>query len=70
MEDVIIDFLFGFSESKIARKFKNELEKSKEKDDKEKMDDLFVDQTVEFDYANHKASEISLRIFNNMKQKP
>ena len=68
MEDVIIDFLFGFSESKIARKFKNELEKSKEKDDKEKMDDLFVDQTVEFDYANHKASEISLRIFNNMKQ--
>ena len=69
MEDVIIDFLFGFSESKIARKFKNELEKSKEKDDKEKMDDLFVDQTVEFDYANHKASEISLRIFNNMKQK-
>ena len=69
MEDVIIDFLFGFSESKIARKFKNELEKSKEKDDKEKVDDLFVDQTVEFDYANHKASEISLRIFNNMKQK-
>jgi len=69
MEDVIIDFLFGFSESKIARKFKNELEKSKEKDDKEKIDDLFVDQTVEFDYANHKASEISLRIFNNMKQK-
>ena len=69
MEDVIIDFLFGFSESKIARKFKNELEKSKEKDDKEKLDDLFVDQTVEFDYANHKASEISLRIFNNMKQK-
>ena len=69
MEDVIIDFLFGFSESKIARKFKNELEKSKEKNDKEKLDDLFVDQTVEFDYANHKASEISLRIFNNMKQK-
>ena len=69
MEDVIIDFLFGFSESKIARKFKNELEKSKEKDDKEKLDDLFVDQTVEFDYPNHKASEISLRIFNNMKQK-
>ena len=69
MEDVIIDFLFGFSESKIARKFKNELEKPKEKDDKEKIDDLFVDQTVEFDYANHKASEISLRIFNNMKQK-
>ena len=69
MEDVIIDFLFGFSESKIGRKFKNELEKSKEKDDKEKIDDLFVDQTVEFDYANHKASEISLRIFNNMKQK-
>ena len=69
MEDVIIDFLFGFSESKIARKFKNEEEKSKEKDDKEKVDDLFVDQTVEFDYANHKASEISLRIFNNMKQK-
>ena len=28
-----------------------------------------MDQTVEFDYANHKASEISLRIFNNMKQK-
>jgi len=69
MEDVIIDFLFGFSESKIARKFKNELEKSEEKNDKDKVDDLFVDQTVEFDYANHKASEISLRIFNCMRQK-
>ena len=69
MEDVIIDFLFGFSESKIARKFKNEEKKAEEKNDKDKTDDLFVDQTVEFDYANHKASEISLRIFNNMKQK-
>ena len=28
-----------------------------------------MDKTVEFDYANHKASEICLRIFNNMKQK-
>ena len=66
MEDVIIDFLFGFSESKIARKFScdNKLEK------KDKIDnDLFVDKTVEFDYANHKASEICLRIFNNMRQK-
>ena len=66
MEDVIIDFLFGFSESKIARKFscENKIEK-KEKND----NDLFVDKTVEFDYANHKASEICLRIFNNMRQK-
>ena len=66
MEDVIIDFLFGFSESKIARKFscENKIEK-KEKNDNE----LFVDKTVEFDYANHKASEICLRIFNNMRQK-
>ena len=65
MEDVIIDFLFGFSESKIARKFscENKIEK-KEKNDNE----LFVDKTVEFDYANHKASEICLRIFNNMRQ--
>ena len=66
MEDVIIDFLFGFSESKIARKFscENKIEK-KEKND----NDLFVDKTVEFDYANHKASEICLSIFNNMRQK-
>ena len=66
MEDVIIDFLFGFSESKIARKFscENKIEK-KEKND----NDLFVDKTVEFGYANHKASEICLRIFNNMRQK-
>ena len=66
MEDVIIDFLFGFSESKIARKFscENKIEK-KEKND----NDLFMDKTVEFDYANHKASEICLRIFNNMRQK-
>ena len=66
MEDVIIDFLFGFSESKIARKFscENKIEK-KEKND----NDLFVDKTVEFDYVNHKASEICLRIFNNMRQK-
>ena len=66
MEDVIIDFLFGFSESKIARKFSCD-NKSEKKD---KIDnDLFVDKTVEFDYANHKASEICLRIFNNMRQK-
>ena len=66
MEDVIIDFLFGFSESKIARKFScdNKVEK------KDKIDnDLFADKTVEFDYANHKASEICVRIFNNMRQK-
>ena len=72
MEDVIIDFLFGFSESKIARKFKfTEEEKSKEdkNKDKGKYDDLFIDKTLEFDYANHKASEISLRIFDNMTQK-
>ena len=75
MEDVIIDFLFGFSESKIARKFKC-LEEDKEKDKKESkkkekinLNDLFIDKTAEFDYANHKASEISLRIFNNMTQK-
>ena len=66
MEDVIIDFLFGFSESKIARKFSCD-NKSEKKD---KIDnDLFLDKTVEFDYANHKASEICLRIFNNMRQK-
>ena len=71
MEDVIIDFLFGFSESKIARKFKCfEEGKEKEKPDKnEKMQNLFIDKTAEFDYANHKASELSLRIFNNMTQK-
>ena len=66
MEDVIIDFLFGFSESKIARKFSCDNKTGK----KEKTDnDLFVDKTVEFDYANHRASEICLRIFNNMRQK-
>ena len=72
MEDVIIDFLFGFSESKIARKFKlTEEEKGKDEKnkEKEKYDNLFIDKTVEFDYANHKASEISLRIFDNMTQK-
>ena len=69
MEDVIIDFLFGFSESKIARKFKC-LEKEKGNEDKkEKYPDLFVDKTTEFDFAEHKASEISVRIFNNMTQK-
>ena len=74
MEDVIIDFLFGFSESKIARKFKClEEEKEKGKQDKntnkDKNADLFIDKTAEFDYANHRPSEISLRIFNNMTQK-
>ena len=70
MEDVIIDFLFGFSESKIARKFKClEEDKDKKVKSKDKFADLFVDKTVDFDYANHKASEISLRIFNNMTQK-
>ena len=70
MEDVIIDFLFGFSESKIARKFSYENKKEKkEKSEKEQYDELFVDKTAEFDYANHKASEICLKIFNNMKQK-
>ena len=69
MEDIIIEFLFGFSESSIARKFNNEEKKPKEKNEKDKYDDLFVDQTEEINYANHKASEISLRIFNNMRQK-
>ena len=75
MEDVIIDFLFGFSESKIARKFKYiEDDKGKNnKDSKKKEDiknqDLFLDKAAEFDYANHRANEISLRIFNNMTQK-
>jgi len=70
MEDVIIDFLFGFSESKIARKFKClEEDKDKKAKSKDKFADLFIDKTADFDYANHKASEISLRIFNNMTQK-
>ena len=70
MEDVIIDFLFGFSESKIARKFKClEEDKDKKVKSKDKFADLFIDKTADFDYANHKASEISLRIFNNMTQK-
>ena len=73
MEDVIIDFLFGFSESKIARKFKClEDEKEKGKKETKKKDinaELFVDKTAEFNYAGHKASEICLRIFNNMVQK-
>ncbi len=74
MEDVIIDFLFGFSESKIARKFKSledDIDKNKKDKKKEKIktEDLFIDKTAEFDYANHKASELSLRIFNNMTQK-
>lgn len=68
MEDVIIDFLFGFNESKIEKKFSGD-GKKKEKTEKEKYDDLFVDKTVEYDYSNHKPSEISSRIFNNMKQK-
>ena len=73
MEDVIIDFLFAFSESKITRKFKcivDEKNQNKENDkNKEKYSNLFIDKTAEFDYANHRASEISLRIFNNMTQK-
>ena len=69
LEDTIIDFLFGFSESKIARKFNYNDKKEKEKEEEQKNDDLYVDKTVEFDYANHKPSEISVRIFNNMKQK-
>jgi hypothetical protein len=69
MEDVIIDFLFGFSESKIARKLNYDEKNSKEKNKNEKNEDLFVDKTLEFDYANHKASEICLRIFKSMKQK-
>ena len=67
MEEVIIDFLFGFSESKIARKLN--YEEKGEKNKNEKNEDLFTDKTLEFDYANHKASDICLRIFNNMKQK-
>ena len=77
MEDVIVDFLFGFSENKIARKFKClEGNKEKEKDKKDKkgkekinIEDLFIDKTADFDYANHRPSEISLRIFNGMTQK-
>ena len=73
MEDVIIDFLFGFSESKISRKFKClEDEKEKGKKETKKKDinaELFVDKTAEFNYAGHKANEICLRIFNNMVQK-
>ena len=77
MEDVIIDFLFGFSENKIARKFKcieGNKEKEKEKKDKKgkekiNIEDLFIDKTADFDYANHRPSEISLRIFNGMTQK-
>ena len=69
LEDAIIDFLFGFSESKIARKFNPNDNKSKEKEEKQKNDDLYEDKTVEFDYANHKPSEITVRIFNSMKQK-
>ena len=69
MEDVIIDFLFGFSESKITRKLNYDEKNSKEKNKNEKNEDLFVDKTLEFDYANHKASEICLRIFKSMKQK-
>ena len=74
LEDTIIDFLFGFSESKIARKFnfeekKKEEKGGKEKEEEKKNEDLFIDKTVEFDYANHKPSEISVRIFNNMIQK-
>ena len=74
LEDVIIDFLFGFSESKIARKFNDNDKKEKVKEKEEKKEnenngDLYVDKTEEFDYSNHKASEISLRIFNNMRQK-
>ena len=72
LEDTIIDFLFGFSESKIARKFnfdEKKKEEKKEKEEDKKNEDLFVDKTVEFDYANHKPSEISVRIFNSMKQK-
>ena len=73
MEDVIIDFLFAFGESKITRKFKcieDKKNENKEKDNnKEKNSNLFIDKTAEFDYANHRSSEISLRIFNNMTQK-
>ena len=69
LEDTIIDFLFGFSESKIARKFNFDEKKNEEKEEDKKNEDLFVDKTVEFDYANHKPSEISVRIFNSMKQK-
>ena len=67
MEDTIIDFLFGFSESKISRKFNYEEEEEKNKS--EKKEDLFVDKTLEYDYANHKASEICSTIFTKMKQK-
>ena len=70
MEDVIIDFLFGFSESKIARKFKCLEGDNKKKEEKKDINaDLFTDKTAEFNYAGHKASEICLRIFNNMVQK-
>ena len=73
MEDVIIDFLFAFNKSKIKRKFKcieDEKNKKIEKDkNKEKYANLFLDKTAEFDYANHRADEISFRIFNNMTQK-
>ena len=59
-------FFNQFLIKNVQRKFscENKIEK-KEKND----NDLFVDKTVEFDYANHKASEICLRIFNNMRQK-
>ena len=47
MEDVIIDFLFGFSESKIARKLNYDEKNSKENNKNEKNEDLLNHQLQE-----------------------
>jgi len=70
LEDTIIEFLFGFGESKIRRKFNlNDKKKEEEENKNKKNEDLYVDKTVEIDYANHKPMEILVRIFNSMRQK-
>jgi hypothetical protein len=70
LEDTIIEFLFGFGESKIRRKFNlNDKKKEEEENKNKKNEDLYVDKTVEIDYSNHKPMEILVRIFNSMRQK-
>ena len=78
MVDSIINFLFGFSESKISRKFKIDgsfkydpnkpLEMPKEDNSKKNENISLNDYTFDFDYAAHQPSGIALKILNNLSQ--
>ena len=78
MVDSVINFLFGFSESKISRKFKinnsfkydpnKSLVMPTEESLKKNNNISLNDYTFDFDYSAHQPSGIALKILNNLSQ--